>query len=191
MKRRTKLLISTMIVGVLGSLAALGIFGTFSATTQNAGNEVTAGTVAISNNSAGQALFSITGAQPGQSWTRCIKVTYTGSLPSDVHMYLGGDLGSLAPYLNVKIEEGNATGADTFPACTTFASHDTLFTGPISGGGSFDLGLPTYPGGVTGAWNTGSSTVYRMTVTLDPSAPNTEQAQSSGILTAYWEAHNQ
>ncbi len=90
MKTRTKIAISTMLVGLLGSLAALGIFGEFSATTQNAGNELTSGTVAISNNSAGQAMFNVAGATPGDSWTRCIKVTYTGGLPADVHAYLGG-----------------------------------------------------------------------------------------------------
>jgi hypothetical protein len=191
MRTRTKLLITTMIVGVLGSLAALGIFGSFSATTQNSGNEVTSGTVAISNNSAGQALFSVNGAVPGQTWVRCIKVTYTGSLPSDVHLYLGGTPGPLAQYLNVTIEEGTQT-TSTFPSCTGFVSNDTLFTGALTGGNSnYDNGLVTYPGGVSGAWTNGSSTVYRITVNLDPSAPNSEQAQSTGVLTAFWEAHNE
>jgi hypothetical protein len=191
MRTRTKILISTMLVGVLGSLAALGIFGSFSATTQNSGNEVTSGTVAISSNSAGQALFTVNGAVPGQTWSRCIKVTYGGSLPADVHLYLGGTPGPLAQYLNVTIEEGTQTSS-TFPSCTGFVSNNTLFTGPLTPGTSgYDTGLPTYPGGVAGPWSNGSSTVYRITANLDSSAPNSEQAQSTGVLTAFWEAHNE
>jgi hypothetical protein len=191
-KTQTKILVTTAIVGVLGSLAAFGAFASFSATTQNAGDEVSAGTVSLSNNGAGQALFSVTGAHPGDSWTRCIKVTYSGSLPANVHIYLGGTPGGLAPYMNFKIEEGTATGADVFPQCTTFTSVDTLYDGPIGDPSpGYDTGLPTAPSGVAGPWTTGSSTVYRITATLSPSAPNTGQAQSTGILTAYWEAHNQ
>jgi predicted ribosomally synthesized peptide with SipW-like signal peptide len=188
----TKVLITTAIVGVLGSLAGLGVLGAFSSTTQSSGNEVTAGSVSLSNNSAGQALFSVQGANPGTSLTHCIKVTYSGSLPADVHIYLGGTPGALAPYLNLKIEEGTTSGADVFPACTTFTAVDTLYDGPITPDSfSYDTGLPTYPGGVAGAWTAGSSTVYRITATLASNAPNTGQAQSTGILTAFWEAHNQ
>jgi hypothetical protein len=187
----TKILITTAIVGTLGSVAGLGVFGAFSATNQSSGNEVTAGTVSIGNNSSGQAMFSITGAQPGASWTRCIRVTYNGTLPADVHTYLGGSPGSLAAYLSLKIEEGTATG-DAFPACTTFTSVNTLYNGPLTlAYHSFDTGLITSPNGVTGAWTTGDSSVYRVTATLSSGAPNTGQAQTSGVLTAYWEAHNQ
>lgn len=190
MKTRTKIAISTMLVGLLGSLAALGIFGEFSATTQNAGNELTSGTVAISNNSAGQAMFNVAGATPGDSWTRCIKVTYTGGLPADVHAYLGGTPGALTPYLNVTIEEGTQTSS-TFPDCTGFTPTATLYDGAVdSTHHDWATGLPTYPGGVSGPWNAGSSTVYRVTAALSPTAPNSQQAQSSGVLSAYWEARN-
>ena len=81
MKRRHKLLASALVVGVLGTVAAGGVFGLFSATTQNAGNEISTGSVALSDNDNGSAMFNITNAKPGDSWTRCIKVTYAGSLP--------------------------------------------------------------------------------------------------------------
>ncbi len=191
MRTQTRILITIAVVGVLGSLAAFGAFASFSATTQNAGNELSAGTVAIANNSAGQAMFSIATADDG-SWTRCIKVTYDGSLPADVHLYLGGTPGALAAYLNVKIEEGTASSSDPFPECTTFTPVNTLYDGAvIPGTGSYDYGLPTSPGGVAGPWTTGSSTVYRMTITLSDNAPNSAQGQSTGILTAFWKAHNE
>jgi hypothetical protein len=189
-----KILITTAVVGVLGSLAGLGVFGAFSATTQSSGDEVTAGTVSIGNNSAGQSMFSITGAHPGDSWTRCVRVTYTGSLPADVHLSLGGTPGPLVLYLNVKIEQGTASGSDTFPQCTTFNAISTLFDGSAASAGQssgYAGGLVTDPAGVPGAWTTGSTTVFRMTGTLSPDAPNSDQAQSTGSLTLVWEAHNQ
>lgn len=191
MTTRTKILISTLIVGILGSAAAFGISASFSATTQSSGNEMSAGTVSISNNADGQAMFSVTGASPGDSWTHCIKVTYTGGLPADVRVYLGGTQGPLAAYIGLEIEEGTQASS-TFPDCTGFTAVHTLYSGALTDTyHDYDSGIATYPGGVAGPWNTGNSTVYRVTVTLSSSAPNTDQAQSSGILTAFWEAHNE
>ena len=192
MRKSTKLLITAATVGVLGSLAAFGVFASFTATTQNAGNELTAGTVSLSNNSAGQAMFNIANADTGTTWTSCIKVTYTGGLPADVRIYLGGTPGPLAPYLTETLDEGTTTGPDVFPACTTFVKASTLWTGTFAGvQHDYASGWVASPGGVPGAWTTGSSTVYRVTVTLDEGAPTSGQGQSSGNLTAYWEAHNQ
>ena len=106
MSKSQKLLLSTLVVGVLGSAVVLGVFGLFSATTQNSGNEISAGTVALSDNDAGSAQFNITGAKPGDSWTRCIRVLYTGSLPADLKLYELGGGGPLSPYLTLKLEQG-------------------------------------------------------------------------------------
>ena len=79
MENKQKVLLSTLVVGVLCGLTTLGVFGLFSATTQNAGNEISTGTVAISDNDLGSALYNVTGAMPGDSVSKCIKTTYTGS----------------------------------------------------------------------------------------------------------------
>lgn len=48
---KTKKVVRTIVVaGVLCSLAAIGTFSAFSANTENPGNTVTAGTVALSDN---------------------------------------------------------------------------------------------------------------------------------------------
>ena len=65
MKRRHKLLASALVVGVLGTVAAGGVFGLFSATTQNAGNEISTGIVALSDNDNGSAMFNIQQRQAG------------------------------------------------------------------------------------------------------------------------------
>ena len=191
MTRTRKLLISALVVGTLGSVAALGVFGAFSATTQNAGNEIVTGNVVLTDNDAGQALFNIQGAAPGDSWTRCIKVSYNGTLPASVHLYQLNSSGPLATYLDLSMAQGTQSSA-TFPDCTGFApdATGTIFSGPAYGpSGSYDFGLPVVPAGQT-VWEPGDSLVFKMILTLDPAAPNTAQASSSGNQTIVWEAHS-
>jgi hypothetical protein len=65
---------------VLAALAATGVFSAFSSQTDNPGNVVTAGTVTLSDDDGGSALYSLTAAKPGDSATSCIEVTYDDTL---------------------------------------------------------------------------------------------------------------
>jgi hypothetical protein len=195
--RTRKLIISAIVVGVLGSAAGLGIFGLFSATTQNAGNELSTGTVALTDNDAGSALFNILGAKPGESWTRCIKVTYNGSLPADVHLYLANTTGPLAAYINVKLSQGTQS-ASVFPSCTGFnpqavgpAGDGVLTNGPLISPypGTYEYALPLFPFGQV-AWQPGDALVIKIEMVLDPATPDTLQSASTGTMTAVWEARS-
>jgi hypothetical protein len=195
MKRSQKVLTSVIVVGVLGSVVALGVFGLFSATTQNSGNEISSGTIAISDNDAGSAMFNITNAKPGDSWNRCIKVLYTGSLPADVKLYELGGGGPLSPYLKLKLEQGSQSEA-TFPSCAGFTPDatngtGTLFEGPGFGsiGNSYDTGAPVVPFGKT-VWSPGEALVFRATLTLNAEAPEIAQGNTTGEFTIVAEARN-
>ena len=74
-----KVALSALVIGALGSFAALGVYGLFTATTQNSGNEITSGTVELADNDSGSALYNTTGVRPGDTTSRCIETTYTGS----------------------------------------------------------------------------------------------------------------
>lgn len=189
-----KLLASAMVVGTLGSVSALGVFGAFSATTQNAGNEISTGTVALGDNDAGSAMFQVTGAKPGDTWTKCIKITYTGSLPADVKNYLSSTPGPLTPYLRLKLERGTqSTGG--FPGCGDFAPatanpvvYDDVFA---------TAAMPRSPEtALTEApvdksfWEQGDTLALRMTLSLSSSMPDSAQGASSGNATVVWEAKN-
>ncbi|MDX6605817.1 MAG: hypothetical protein QOD14_357 [Solirubrobacterales bacterium] len=192
MTKRKKLLLSTAVVGVMSSFIALGVFGLFSATTQNSGNEISSGTVLLSDNDSGSSLFNVTGAKPGDAWTRCIKVSYNGTLPADVHLYMQNVTGPLAPYVNLTMTQGTQA-SPTFPGCTGFTPDATgvIFTGPVYSPvqGSWDLGLPVVPAGSTN-WQSGTSLVFKFTATLDPTTPDTQQNSSIGTSTIVWEARN-
>jgi hypothetical protein len=195
MKRRHKLLASALVVGVLGTVAAGGVFGLFSATTQNAGNEISTGIVALSDNDGGSAMFNVTNAKPGDSWTRCIKVTYGGTLPADVHLYLKNTTGLLGSYLTMTMHQGTQA-ASTFPDCTGFTPDGGAAAGLVYAGaattttdGTYEAGLPLVPLGQT-AWSTGTTQVYKFAMTLDPATPDAMQGATTGSMTVVWEARN-
>ncbi len=191
MRTRNKVLASTLVVGVLGGLATLGVFGAFSATTQNSGNEISTGTVALTDNDAGQALFNITDAKPGDSWTRCIKVTYNGSLPAQVRGYLEAPIGALTPYLSAKVERGSQV-TSTFPDCTGYADAETLFDAPFTDPSfpvDWTTGLVSDPLTKT-QWDTGDTLVFRITLSISSSMPDTLQGVTEGPATVVWEARD-
>lgn len=195
MKTTTKVLLTALCVGALGSLAAMGVFGAFSSTTTNAGNTITAGTVSIADNDAGAAMYSISNAKPGESVSKCIKVTYTGSLDADVHIYTTSTIGALGQYVELTITPGTQT-TPTFPSCTGFVadSGGALYTGTLANfataKNSYANGVVDYPGTGT-KWAANESVIYQVTATLQSSAPEAAQGATTGAHTFTWEARNQ
>jgi hypothetical protein len=195
MNKRMKIALSALVVGVFGSFAAIGVYGVFTATTQNAGNEISSGTVEFSDNDSGAALYNATGLRPGESLSRCIKTTYTGSLPALVRLYSSSTPGPLAQYVDLTITQGTQASS-TFPSCTGFAADATgvIFTGTLQSfeqtRGSYATGIATAPAGKS-SWSNGESLVYRFQATLQASAPDSSQGWSSGVHSFLWEARNQ
>lgn len=189
--RGRKVLASLVVVGVAGSLIALGAFSAFTSTTSNSGNSLTAGTVVLADNDAGSAMYNTTNLKPGDTVTQCIKVTYTGSLDADVKLYGGSVASTLGNDVNLAVRPGS--GNITFPSCTGFtADASDLYSGSLS---SFPT---TYAAGITDSgpgaatkWVNGDAVVYRYTLTLSASAPDSDQGLSTGSHSFTWEARNQ
>jgi predicted ribosomally synthesized peptide with SipW-like signal peptide len=191
MSRTKKVLRTILVAGVLSALAALATFSAFSSQTDNPGNSVTAGTVALTDNDGGTAAYNVTNAKPGQASTPfCIHVSYSGSLDADVKLYTPSVVGALAPYVTLKVE----SGAQGVPSsnCAGFAPDSTLFnstldTFPTSyAAGVLDSG----PGAAT-KWVSGNSVDYRVTATLSAAAPDTAQGATTGSHIIRFEARNQ
>jgi hypothetical protein len=196
MNNRTKVLRTFVVLGVVACIAGAGVFSAFSSQTDNPGNSVTSGTVVLSDNDAGSALYKLTNAKPGDSQTSCIKVTYSGSLDASVKVYTPSTVEALASSVNLKIEPGTQT-ASSFPSCSTFTpdAGAALYEGTLasfaSEHGSFANGIADNPGTVATKWSTGDSVVYRVTATLAANAPDSAQGQSTGAHIIRWEAQNQ
>ncbi len=191
---KRKLLLTLLIVGVLGSIAAIGTYSAFVATTTNSGNSFAAGTVAIVDDS-GQAtaLFNnVTNQGPGHTTERCIRVRYTGSLASTVHMFIPS--ASNASQFQVTVDRGTGmTASDlTNRTCSGFSSTSTAFaTDDLS-----NFPSAYSPSGLAGkaadaAWAQNDAVDYR--ITLQPKDDATPNAHTSAVTTTFtitWEAHS-
>lgn len=196
MRRKEKLLLSFLLIGVLGGLAGLGVYSAFSSTTTNSGNDFSTGSVTLSDNDSNQALYNATNQKPGDAATAsCIKVTYTGSLASDVRLYTTSTIGSVGQYVDLTVTPGTQA-SPSFPSCTGFVADGSgpIFTGTLqnfaSTYGSYGTGLADYPG-ASSAWNTNDSVVYRFQVQLQGGAPDAAQGLATGSHNYTWEARNQ
>jgi hypothetical protein len=192
-----KTLLTAVVVGALGTVATVGAYSAFSSTTVNSGNSFAAGTVYVSDNDANAAMYTVSNKKPGDMSVSCIKVTYTGSLDADVKLYTTSTIGALGPYINLTVEKGTSSGSPTFPACGTYTSESTIYTGTLAAfaaaSNSYANGVGAYPGSQT-SWVTNDALVYRFTLTLQDN--NSANGANSGAVTSgshsfTWEARNQ
>ena len=190
--------------GVLVPLAMVGGYGAFSAftaTTSNANNTIQTGSVAIGDTDSvgGTAgvLYSATNQKPGSAngpAAKCIRVTYTGSLPASVRLYRGAV--SNGAEFQLKIERGTGlTTANNTMSCAGFTPD---VTNPVA----YDDTLQNFPNNyasstVSGkdagaAWSNGNSVDYRVTVyTIDDTTANAHTSGfSTGNHSLIWEAQN-
>lgn len=152
----------------------------FTSTTSAPTSGFNAGTVGLTDDDAGNALFTASGMYPNNPLVRCIRVTYDGSLtPAPVRLY-GTSAGSLAPYLDVKVDVG--TGG-AFSDCAGFSSSATLFDGTLSGFSATHGDWATGRAAFTAA-STPTTRTFRFTVTVQ----DTDAAQGLSATAAFtWE----
>jgi hypothetical protein len=189
--RRLPLPVLALAVIVGFALTALAVVrassAAFTATTVNGSDTWNVGTVALTDDDAGVAMFTATGVKPSSTGTKCILVTYNGSLAATVKLYTQSESTTNAAdaSLNLLIEAG--TGGTT-SSCAGFAVTSTLYNSTLSSLASsttnFATGLGTWaPSG------SGQTTAYRFTWTFSSSAPNTTQGGSAAVQFT-WEAQN-
>lgn len=188
-----KLVLSVVVLAAALAVVGIGTYSAFSATTANSGNNISSGTVVLGDNDSGVAMYTATNQKPGDSFSQCIKVNYTGSLASTVKLYTTSTLGTLAQYVDLQVRTGS--GSPTFPGCTGFTPDGAdLYSGTLANFGStytgWSNGLLDAGPGAASSWVNGDTVVYRFTLTLQASAPDTAQGLSVGSHAFTWEARN-
>ncbi|WP_183099546.1 hypothetical protein [Nocardioides pelophilus] len=138
----------------------------FTGSTRNSGNNWAAGSVALSDDDAGSARFQVENLVPGQTESKCLKVTANASVPGTVKGYAVNPAPSVHGLENrIKITiEGGAGGG--FSSCDGFVSEETIIAGVTLGQMA---AIDTYEEAI-GGWQveTGtSSRTYRLTWTFD------------------------
>ncbi|GAC1324023.1 MAG: hypothetical protein NVSMB13_04800 [Mycobacteriales bacterium] len=199
MSRSRKLLSSLAVVGLAGTLVGLGTYSAFYSETSNDNNSFSVGTVYITDNDSGSAMYQMVHAKPGTSQDTCIAVTYNGTLASNVSLYLPSPMGAVGQYVDFSITAG--TGTVPFgTSCAGFTAGPSVYTGTLAGyaaaHNSTANALPLSNAGGGGAWNQNDKVVYRFTVTQqDNNAANNGSNGSAVELTTgshqfVWRAQN-
>ncbi len=174
---------------VIGAAAVCGLLLTgalimgrtqaaFTAKTDNTGNSWLAGTVTLADDDTGAALFTATDLLPGSNGSACIRVTYTGNVAATVKLFVASSAGSMAPYVNLVIEQGAGGGnVGGSAGCGGFAGA-TLYTGTLASLASAATGHSTGLGTFAPSSN-GEFAVYRISYTLDAATPTAQQGESA------------
>ena len=180
--------LGAVVTAVLAGIALLAAIATVSNaagvdTTENRGNTFRSGDVVLADDDQGNALFAVPALAPGATVTRCIRVSYTGSLPADVHLYSATGGSGLDRYLDTTVEVGTGGNATS---CNGFVPTSVLFTGTMQALGAAHTNFSNGLAGFDGATDPSART-YRVSATLrdDQAAQNL-----TATLDLVWEAQN-
>jgi hypothetical protein len=205
-RRRRGWVLPTVVTAVLAGVLGSGVMvwkaseAAFSGTTVNPANSWAAGSVTLTdddggNNNSSSAMFTATGLKPGAGTSRCIKVTYGGSINAGLVKLYGATptyttVSSLAPNISIQIEVGTLASGGTYGnACTGFVQGSIIqsYT-PLT---TFAAARYDYSTGISSGWTatTGdTSRVFRFTYSvadvnaaqgMDCSMPFTWETQST------------
>jgi hypothetical protein len=180
-----KVLWSVLIVAALGGMAAFGAFSAFSDTTSNPNNSFAAGTVTVGNN-ATSPLYSVSNGKPGAASTnRCIKITYSGSLPATVKVYRSALSGTLGQYLDLTVTKGTGSQED----CSDFVAGASVYSSTLeSFGTDWTGGLALTNASNSAAWSNGDAVTYRFSAVIQDN--NAAKGLNTGTHSFTWEARN-
>jgi predicted ribosomally synthesized peptide with SipW-like signal peptide len=187
-----KLLLTALLVGGLSALVGLGTYSAFTATTTNSGNNISSGTVKIDQHTGATTLYNVTNQKPGDTTTKCLRVTYSGSLTaSAVKLYTSAGITNGTQY-NLEIDRGSGLSTlDATMSCAGFTQSSVAYNGNLGSLGS------TYAGGVDGkaaaaTWATNDTVDYRFIISQndDTTANAHTSVLSSGSHTFTWEARS-
>jgi predicted ribosomally synthesized peptide with SipW-like signal peptide len=172
-----KLLASLAALSLFGAVGAWGTYSAFTDTTQSSGSTFSSGTVHITDDDAGSALFALTGLIPGATATKCINVTNAGDVPFSNVALGAATSGALAGALQVTIDKGTGATGGAASSCTNFTP---TVTGWVS---ALLNALPTgaSPQDDASAWAVGATRSYRVTVKLDPLAASSFQGKTASL----------
>jgi len=138
----------------------------FTGSTRNSGNNWAAGAVALSDDDAGSARFQVQNLVPGQTDSKCLKVTANASVPGTVKGYAVNPAPSVHGLENhIKITIASGTGGG-FSSCDGFTAEETIVAGVTLGQLAT---VDTYGEGI-GGWDVPAGTTsrtYRLTWTFD------------------------
>jgi hypothetical protein len=135
-RRTTKVLVAaTTPVAVVCAAAMVyqASYASFSGQTRNSGNDWSTGSVNLTDDDNGSARFQVSNMVPGDTDSKCLKVTATASVPSTVKGYSVNPVPSTSGLENrvlITIKDG---AGGSFADCAGFTAENTLISNvPLS-----------------------------------------------------------
>lgn len=193
-----KLLASAFTIGLFGTIAGGGTWSAFNEISQNPGNSYTAGTVTITDDDSGAAMFNgLTNVKPADTLTRCIRVNYAGTIPSSVRLYGATGGTGFDRHLDLEVTRGTKTSG--FSSCTDFTPDTPTYVSGEGAGviyrGTLQSFADDYAGGIPEplasapeSWSSGESHAYRFKLKADSDS----DGQSKSVTQSFtWEARNE
>jgi hypothetical protein len=168
---------SLLAIGLATSVAVIGSTASWTAQTQNAGNSVTAGTLDLTNDRNGTALFEATGVKPGESGATTVTLKNAGSTPIAVTLTQDQVVnGFAASSMKLQIHD----------SARNWCYYPTSAAGACSGYGTWSdaakltsLALPATDG--SAKWAAGETHAFRVGWKLDTSSPNSDQGKTASF----------
>lgn len=184
---------SAVPVGLIVSAALVwqASYSAFTATTSNPTNNWATGTVVLSDDDTGTAMFNATVLKPGSTGEKCIVVTSSGTLAATVKLYGTGvaTTNALSSYVDLTVQQGTVgTFAGGCAGFTQDAGAPNLFTGTLAAFATAYTNFGTGFGTFAPAAGT-VTRVYKIVYTINAATPNGSQGGTASIgLT--WESQN-
>jgi hypothetical protein len=158
--------LSTAPIAILlaGSMVWQGSNAAFTAETHNNGNNWDAGSLLLTDDDSGGAMFGVTNMVPGSTGSKCIVVTASSTVAGVVKTYVSSlTAGGLEDNITMLVEQG--TGG-TFASCTGFTAAANHAAEPLS---TIFTDHGSFANGVL-AWTKGAGVetkTYKFTWTFD------------------------
>ena len=174
------------LVAVLGSSLVVwqSAYATFADSAAPFPATASTGTLTIGDDDAGSTLFAAADLKPGDTGTRCIRVTANGTAPASVRFYGTGrsSTAGLAAAMTLTVRLGTGGSASS---CTGFTNATTIYTGTLAGftaeGFAAGLGSWSAPGRVA------ATRTYQVVWALPASAPLSAEGGTAAV-SFVWEA---
>src|SRR5689334_13294781 len=162
----TKAILLPLATAAMAGALAVGSGATFSSTTGNTASAVTTGTLTQTNSKANAAIFSLTNMKPGDSVYGTVTITNSGSLKAAM---------SLVETAGANGFSSAALLQETIVDVTNASVPVPVYSGNFGAAGTKALGT----------FNAGEARTYKVTVTLDSAATNTEQGKTASASYAW------
>jgi hypothetical protein len=165
--KKRKVFLSVAIVTLVAGLGIFTTYAAFSATTDNTGNRLQAGSVDLNDTDGGTGKLSlISGGTGNQSQQKCIRITYSGSLAATIKLYRSAIAAAANGRYRLHVERGTKTTApDSTMACGDFSATADVFASADLDtlGTTYDTGSVDIKGS---SFSTGNFVDLRFTTTV-------------------------